>query len=58
MFYATSLNFSSTYSTIPLLNYRGVAQLARASALGAEGRRFESCHPDQSRHCLFSKNRI
>lgn len=26
---------------------QGVAQLGRASALGAEGRRFESCHPDQ-----------
>ncbi len=27
---------------------RGVAQLGSASALGAEGRRFESCHPDQA----------
>ena len=26
---------------------RGVAQSGSASALGAEGRRFESCHPDQ-----------
>ena len=26
---------------------RGVAQLGSASALGAEGRRFKSCHPDQ-----------
>ena len=26
---------------------RDVAQLGSASALGAEGRRFESCHPDQ-----------
>jgi hypothetical protein len=25
---------------------RGVAQLGSASALGAEGRRFKSCHPD------------
>ena len=25
---------------------RGVAQSGSASALGAEGRRFESCHPD------------
>lgn len=25
---------------------RGVAQLGRAPALGAGGRRFESCHPD------------
>ena len=28
---------------------RGVAQLGRALASGARGRRFESCHPDQSR---------
>ena len=28
---------------------RGVAQLGSASALGAEGRRFKSCHPDQPR---------
>src|ERR1700741_3735276 len=27
---------------------RGVAQLGSASALGAEGRRFKSCHPDQT----------
>ncbi len=27
--------------------HRGVAQLGRASALGAEGRTFKSCHPDQ-----------
>ena len=26
---------------------RNVAQLGRASALGAEGRRFDSCHSDQ-----------
>ena len=26
---------------------RGVAQLGSASGLGPEGRRFESCHPDQ-----------
>ena len=26
--------------------YRGVAQSGSASALGAEGRRFESCRPD------------
>ena len=26
---------------------RGVAQPGSASALGAEGRRFESCRPDQ-----------
>ena len=31
---------------------RGVAQLGSASALGAEGRRFKSCHPDyQRQHC-------
>ena len=28
--------------------FRGVAQPGSASALGAEGRRFESVHPDQS----------
>src|SRR5262245_7667305 len=27
---------------------RGVAQLGSASALGAEGRRFKSCHPDRN----------
>ena len=27
--------------------YRGVAQPGSASGLGPEGRRFESCHPDQ-----------
>ena len=27
--------------------YRGIAQFGSASALGAEGRRFESCCPDQ-----------
>ena len=32
---------------IPTKKERGVAQLGSASALGAEGRRFESCHPDQ-----------
>ncbi|MBF8281072.1 MAG: hypothetical protein HW383_845 [Candidatus Magasanikbacteria bacterium] len=31
--------------------HRGVAQLARAPALGAGSRRFKSCHPDQQRHC-------
>jgi hypothetical protein len=30
---------------------RDVAQLGSASALGAEGRRFESCHPE-----IFFKN--
>ena len=28
------------------LKMRGVAQLGSASALGAESRRFESCHPE------------
>ena len=28
-------------------NYRDVAQFGSASGLGPEGRRFESCHPDQ-----------
>ena len=34
-----------TYLCSP--NFRGVAQLASASALGAEGRRFESYYPDE-----------
>lgn len=32
--------------------YRGVAQFGSASALGAEGRRFKSCHPDHKRSLL------
>jgi hypothetical protein len=34
------------FSLILKGNSRDVAQLGRASALGAEGRRFESSHPD------------
>src|ERR1041385_6380590 len=34
----------------PSLARRGVAQPGSASALGAEGRRFESCRPDHSVH--------
>ena len=30
-------------------SYRDVAQFGSASGLGPEGRRFESCHPDQKR---------
>lgn len=33
-------------SPVHFANYRGVAQFGRASALGAEGHEFESCHPD------------
>lgn len=33
---------------------RGVAQLARVRALGAWGRRFESSHPDQYKHHVYS----
>ena len=33
--------------------YRGVAQLGSASALGAEGRRFESCRLDQKKEQWF-----
>lgn len=29
-----------------VLRYRGVAQPGRASVLGAEGRKFNSCRPD------------
>ena len=32
---------------------RGVAQLGSASALGAEGRRFKSCHPDHFRFIVI-----
>ena len=31
---------------IRILKWRGVAQLGSAGALGALGRRFESCRPD------------
>lgn len=34
-------------SHTPSAGCRDVAQLGSASALGAEGRRFKSCHPDQ-----------
>lgn len=30
------------------LEYRNVAQFGRASRLGREGRKFESCHSDQN----------
>ena len=44
-------------SEIRILAWRGVAQLGSAGALGALGRRFESCRPDQSETgfpaCLF-----
>ena len=36
-------------SSIEFPIYRDVAQFGSASGLGPEGRRFESCHPDQSR---------
>lgn len=40
---------------------QGVAQLGRASGLGPEGRRFESCHPDcygfESRQTPYMKIR-
>ena len=44
--------FCSFGQTLPIIlmmimiRYRGVAQPGSASALGAEGRRFESCRPD------------
>ena len=40
------LQFPKTAVSLPSI-YRGVAQLASASALGAEGRRFESYYPDK-----------
>ncbi len=39
-----------------IINFRGVAQLARALALGARSRRFKSCHPDIT--ILFSKSEV
>ena len=39
---------SFIYDCYELISYeRGVAQLGSAGALGALGRRFESCRPDQ-----------
>jgi hypothetical protein len=35
---------------------RDVAQLGRVPALGAGGRRFESCHPDHLAKSTLSKN--
>ena len=32
---------------LPVKQKRDVAQFGRASALGAESRRFKSCHPDR-----------
>jgi hypothetical protein len=40
-----------------LSHLRGVAQLGSASALGAEGRRFESGHPDHSFGLSFGLRR-
>lgn len=34
------------FNLLRVYAFRGVAQSGSASALGAEGRRFESCHPD------------
>lgn len=36
-------------------NQQDVAQPGSASALGAEGRRFDSCHPDQKRYMWVEK---
>ena len=38
-----------------MLEHRGVAQFGSARALGAWGRRFESCHPDQGRKIVCRK---
>ena len=35
------------YCSLEIYNHRGVAQPGSASALGAEGRKFESCRSDQ-----------
>ena len=37
-------------SILPLGTHRSVAQLARASGLGPEGRRFESYHSDKQKN--------
>ena len=42
--------FNST-RCILLMSYPSVAQSGRAFALGAKGRRFESCHSDQIYQC-------
>ena len=43
--------FMILYVKLYILGFqRGVAQSGSASALGAEGRRFKSCLPDQYRH--------
>ena len=45
---------SATYDTIlSTTKSRGVAQPGSAPAWGAGGRRFESVHPDQSKHSKF-----
>jgi hypothetical protein len=36
-------------------NFRGVAQPGSASGLGPEGRRFESCLPDENEKAVGSK---
>ena len=36
-------------SVVAIPSNRDVAQFGSASGLGPEGRRFESCHPDQHR---------
>jgi hypothetical protein len=38
--------------------HRGVAQLARAPALGAGSRTFKSCHPDHPSLCLTAELRV
>ena len=40
--------FMVRYNYNKINTNRGVAQLGSASALGAEGRRFKSCHPDKA----------
>ena len=43
----TSMSCLRAVGAVGSMPSRGVAQLGSASALGAEGRRFKSCHPDQ-----------
>lgn len=40
------VSYAHTRSSSTRPEYRDLAQFGSASALGAEGRRFESCNPD------------
>ncbi len=46
--------YSILFGNLVKWNYRNVAQLGRALAWGARGRRFESCRSDHCNKRLFS----